>query len=50
MGVLAFIYKFIVVVRIRMELKVSSQYVFIILLRSLFCYSWFSFTVDSDPL
>ena len=40
MATLAFISKFPVVVRIRMELEVSSQNN-IFLLESPFCYSWF---------
>ena len=40
MGILAFIYKFLVVVRIRMELEVSSQFYYFAQI-SHFCYSWF---------
>ena len=39
MGTLAFISKFLVVVRIRMELEVGSQFFFAQI--SLFCCSWF---------
>ena len=38
MAILAFISKFLVVVRIRMELEVSSHFFFA---RIFFCYSWF---------
>ena len=46
-GNIGFHLQVVSVVRIRMELKLSSHF---FLLESLFCYSWFSFTVDSDPL
>ena len=48
MAILAFISKFVVVVRIRMELEVSSTKMFAPI--SLFCPQLDSFTVDSDPL
>ena len=47
MAILAFISKFFVVVRIRMELEVRSHF---LLLESLFLLQLVSFTVDSDPL
>ena len=48
MGVLAFIYKFLVVVRTCMELEVGSQIVY--LCSDLFLLQLVSFAVDSNPL
>ena len=48
MAILAFIFKFVVVVRIRMELEVTSQCFFCSNLSLL--WQLVSFTIDSDPL
>ena len=50
MAILAFISRFLVVVRIRMELEVSSQKLFFFLLESPFLLQLVSFRGDSDPL
>ena len=47
MAILALISKFLVVVRIRMELEVSSVFFFFLLS---FLLQFVSFTVDDDPL
>ena len=48
MTILAFISRFLVEVRIRIELEVRTQFFYWRIF--LFCYSWFRFAVENDPL